>query len=150
LRNRIAALDSVSGQATVWDPGTAGTGQFAVFALARLGSVICAGGSFTTLDGEFRNRLGALDTLTSLATSWNPNADQTVRALAFSQDAIYAGATLPPTGQPNAYFAAFTISRDSIRAPSTACGRKRQVPPDRRRCVWKHSAHSVSDDLASW
>ena len=109
LRNRIAALDSVSGQATVWDPGTAGTGQFAVFALARLGSVICAGGSFTTLDGEFSNRLGALDTLTSLATSWNPNADQTVRALAFSQDAIYAGGDFTAlAGQPNAYFAAFS------------------------------------------
>jgi hypothetical protein len=109
LRNRIAALDSVSGQATVWDPGTAGTGQFAVFALAGSGSVVYAGGNFTTLGGEFRNRLGALNILTGAASSWNPNADQAVRALAFSQDAVDAGGDFTTfDGQPNAYFAAFS------------------------------------------
>jgi hypothetical protein len=109
FRNRIAAVDSVSGLATVWDPNAAGTGQIAVFALAGSGSGIFAGGNFTTLGGEFRNRLAALDPLTGAATLWNPNADQPVRALAFSQDAIYAGGDFTTlAGKTSAYFAAFS------------------------------------------
>ena len=109
MRNRIGALDSVSGLATVWDPNAGGTGQIAVFALTGSGSVICAGGSFTTLGGEFRNRLAALDPLTSAATAWDPNADQVVRELAFSQNAIYAGGDFSVVaGKTNAYFAAFS------------------------------------------
>ena len=39
------------------------------------GSTVYAGGSFTSIGGQARNSIAALDATTGAATSWNPNAD---------------------------------------------------------------------------
>jgi hypothetical protein len=62
-----------------------------VYALAGSGSTIYAGGSFTNIGGQPRNRLAALDTSTGLATTWDPNASNMVTALVASDSTIYAG-----------------------------------------------------------
>lgn len=38
------------------------------------GKAVYVGGSFTRIGGKTRNRLAALDTVTGLATPWDPNA----------------------------------------------------------------------------
>jgi len=70
-RNRIAALDSATGDATAWNPDAGGT----VRALAISGATIYAGGSFTTISGVTRNRLAAIDAVTGIATPWNPSVE---------------------------------------------------------------------------
>jgi len=68
-RNKIAALDAVTGQATAWDPNANAT----VEALAVSGSTVYAAGWFTGIGGQPRNNLAALDAVTGAATAWNPN-----------------------------------------------------------------------------
>src|SRR5207247_1954123 len=69
-RNRIAALDAGTGQATPWNPDADGT----VRALGVSGQVVYAGGGFTRIGGQPRNRVAALDE-NGAATSWNPDAN---------------------------------------------------------------------------
>lgn len=70
-RNRIAALDSATGNATAWNPDAGST----VRALAIAGTTIYAGGTFTIIGGATRNRLAALDAVTGSATPWNPSVE---------------------------------------------------------------------------
>jgi hypothetical protein len=87
-RNNLAAFDTVTGMPTAWDPNVNG----AVSALALNFGAICAGGSFTIVNGGLpRNRLAAFDG-TGSATSWNPNVNNIVNALAVSSAGnLYAG-----------------------------------------------------------
>jgi hypothetical protein len=64
-----------------------------VFALAVNGSTVYAGGYFTSIGGENRGGIAALDAGTGLATGWNPavNPYGFVNALAVSGGFVYAG-----------------------------------------------------------
>ena len=88
-RYRIAALDATrdTNNATSWSANTNNT----VLALALSGTTIYAGGDFTSLGGQLRNHIAALDASTGAATSWNPNADSAVCSLAVSGTNVYAG-----------------------------------------------------------
>ena len=88
-RNLIAALDT-SGVCTAWDP-KAGRGLFnGVYALAVSGATVYAGGAFSTIGGESRQDIAALDAATGLATAWDPHAVGAVYALAVSGSTVYA------------------------------------------------------------
>jgi hypothetical protein len=89
-RNYIAALDAVTGNATAWNPDPGGDRPYG-FALAVSGSTVYAGGGFTSIGGQSRNMIAALDAATGAATAWNPNASGSVSALAISGSTIYAG-----------------------------------------------------------
>jgi trimeric autotransporter adhesin len=92
FRNRIAALDATvnSGNATAWNPTAAGNN---VYALALSGTTLYVGGEFSSIGGQSRNRIAALNTTlnTNNATAWNPNASDIVRALVVSGSTVYAG-----------------------------------------------------------
>lgn len=89
-RTGIAALDVATGLATAWDPNTGGTSAY-VIALAVSGTTVYAAGYFTSMGGQARNYIAALDATTGLANGWNPNASAFVNALAASGTTVYAG-----------------------------------------------------------
>ncbi|MBI2618691.1 MAG: fibronectin type III domain-containing protein, partial [Ignavibacteriales bacterium] len=75
------------------------------------GSTVYAGGLFTSIGGQTRNRIAALDASTGLATSWNPNANSNVYALAVSGSTVYAGGAFTSVGgQTRNYIAALDAS----------------------------------------
>ena len=57
-----------------------------------------AGGTFTNIGGKARNNIAALDATSAAATAWNPNANNTVFALAVSNSTIYAGGDFTSIG----------------------------------------------------
>src|SRR5439155_947936 len=58
---------------------------------AASGGTVYAGGGFTSIGGQPRNNIAALDAATGAATAWNANANGVVRALAASGGTVYAG-----------------------------------------------------------
>jgi hypothetical protein len=100
-RNNIAALDATSGLATSWNPNANG----GVSALAVSGNTVYAGvsfaGGFTTIGGQPRNNIAALDATSGLATSWNPNANDAVVTLVVSGNTVYAGGGFGASWEPS-------------------------------------------------
>jgi hypothetical protein len=96
-RDHIAALDATTGLADPgWDPNANGF----VGALAVSGSTVYAGGQFSgasSIGGATRNYIAALDATTGNATSFDPNADNPVFALAVSGSTVYAGGAFSGT-----------------------------------------------------
>jgi hypothetical protein len=92
-RARIAALDTVSGAATAWNPGASD----AVNSLVVCRGVVYAAGHFTTIGGQPRAYLAAIDAA-GLATPWNPSPDSYVEALAVSGRTLYAGGRFTSIG----------------------------------------------------
>ncbi|MEO9806200.1 MAG: T9SS type A sorting domain-containing protein [Reichenbachiella sp.] len=90
-RNLIGAIDITTGLATAWNPNASGAISPIVETLLLDGSLIYVGGEFDNIGGEDRSNIAAISTTTGLATSWNPDANQNVKALAKSGDMIYAG-----------------------------------------------------------
>ena len=86
-RARIAALDTVRGEATAWNPGA--NGDVSAFVVA--GTTIYAGGYFTRIGGQRRRYIAALDASTGLATPWNPDAEFHVYTMVLSGNTMYAG-----------------------------------------------------------
>jgi trimeric autotransporter adhesin len=83
------------------DPG-AGTCETngRVNAVAYLGATLFLGGSFTSVEGQTRNRLAACDAATGALLSWNPNANGVVRALEVSPAGtrVYVGGDVSAVG----------------------------------------------------
>jgi hypothetical protein len=98
-RNYIAALDATTGLATAWDPNASGgSGASIVFALAVSEPTVYAGGEFTSIGGQTRNYIAALDATTGLATAWDPNASGWVDVLEVSGSTVYAGGAFTDIG----------------------------------------------------
>ena len=94
-RASIAALSAADGSATSWNPSARYfTGPAVVETLAVAGSTIYAGGVFTTIGGQTRNNLAALNAADGTATTWDPNPNSEVAALAISESTetiVYVG-----------------------------------------------------------
>jgi len=72
-----AAFDGVTGAVTGWNPSPGNPTQSlnAIWTLETDGTLIYAGGTFTSIGGQLRSHLAALDATTGNATSWDPNPD---------------------------------------------------------------------------
>jgi len=96
-RSRIAELDATTGLATAWNPDAGGATP-GVHALSTTGSTVYAGGDFTTIGGQPRNNLAALDVTSGLATAWNPGANARVSALSANGSTVYAAGSFTTVG----------------------------------------------------
>lgn len=118
-RNYIVGIDVATGSPTAWNP-TANDPVLALRTTQRLilpGTItVFVGGYFTSIGGQARNSLGAIDGVTGTVTAWNPNADGPVSAIAVRTSnstgeatTIYAGGEfLNIGGQPRLRLAALT------------------------------------------
>lgn len=117
-RNGIAAIDAVTGVATSWNPNVSGPGiePAFVYKLAVSGGIVYAGGQFTSVGGEPRNSIAAIDAETGIVTSWDPNANGyagVIDDLVVSGDRVFVGGEFSNIGgQP----------RNSIAALDTETG----------------------------
>ena len=121
-RNRIAALDASTGVASSWNPNVHGlsSSQVAVNALVVSGTKVFAGGSFTSVGGDSRFYLAALNASTGALTSWKHNANGSVHALALEEHdgtkTLYVGGgfTTISGGQPRNHIASFDLLTGSL------------------------------------
>ncbi len=114
----LAAIDAATGTLTSWNPDAHGSlpgTDGSVYALAVSGSTVYAGGDFTTIGGQTRRRIAALDASTGNATSWNPGANNYVFALAVSGSTVYAGGDFGSiSGQSRRYIAAIDATTGTL------------------------------------
>ena len=92
-RNRVAGFDLASGALTPFDPNAQGGafGGAAVNGLAVLGGSVYAAGDFTTIGGQARSYLAALDPATGAARAWDTGVNRQGRAVAGSGASVFAG-----------------------------------------------------------
>jgi len=86
-RNYIAHVNADGAIDAAWNPSA----NSSVHALAVSGSTVYAGGWFSSIGGQTRYHIAALDATTGDATPWNPNANSWVNTLAVSGSKVYAG-----------------------------------------------------------
>jgi hypothetical protein len=98
-RLNLAAFNS-DGTISNWNPGADNAGNTAnIQAITVSGSTVYIGGSFTYINTTtLRNNLAAVD-LSGTPTSWDPNADDTVRTLFVLGSRIYAGGDFTHMGE---------------------------------------------------
>ena len=94
-RRQFAALDTVNGEATEWNPGANSVAD----AMLLVGDTLYIGGDFTEVGGQPRNYLASIDAASGAMTSWDPNASWPVLAMARSENTIYIGGIFNQVGQ---------------------------------------------------
>src|SRR6185436_7511991 len=100
-------LDPLTGQIRAWNPNA----DNSVFALAVAGNTVYAGGNFSSVGGQPRGRLVAIDATTAQVADWNPGADKEVRALAVTGDTVLVGGDFSMLGgEPRLALGAVTAS----------------------------------------
>ena len=82
-RSHLAAVDGFSGFLLSWNPGVIGTVNAIKFipGTAFIFPCVVIGGGFNFAGGQLRNNLANIDGPTGLATSWNPNVNNTVLSM---------------------------------------------------------------------
>lgn len=124
-RAKIAAVDAATGAVTSWNPAPnlPGGDPWTVRCLAVSGSVVYAGGGFTSIGFQFRNRLAALDATTGAATAWNPNPNTATEttALAVEGSTVYVGGNFSTIGGQD---------RNKVAAVDAATGNATAWNPD--------------------
>lgn len=105
-----AAFDRGTGNINAWWPATNG-GFATIYRIATSGSTVYVGGSFSNAGGAGRNNIAALNNTNGTALSWNPNADQQLKAIAVSGSSVYAGGTFATVnGKTRSYLAVIDSS----------------------------------------
>ncbi len=118
----LAALDPFSGSALAWDPRPSPRPLYPGSVIAVLADTVYLGGTFTSVGGQARAGLAAVDATTGIALPWNPNPmtpmnSNPVWALATSSNLLYvAGGYTNISGQPRNRIAAL----DTTSAAATA------------------------------
>jgi hypothetical protein len=104
-RNNLLRLNADGSLDLAFDPAT-GTVQPSIFEFAVSGSNVYIAGGFTEMGGQPRNNLAAVDIVTGIATSWNPNAAGAVRSISLAGSTLYAGGDFLTMGALTRHYAA--------------------------------------------
>ncbi|MDP1727267.1 MAG: PKD domain-containing protein [Bacteroidota bacterium] len=91
-RNCLGAVNINTHNVTSWNPNVVfGAGRAYISAMAYADGKIYVGGAFTTIGGQGRNNLAAVDTVFGSATPWTPNTSGLtgIRAICASADKIH-------------------------------------------------------------
>jgi glucose/arabinose dehydrogenase len=96
-RGQVAAFDATTGALSSWDAQVTNPWTIlTVRALAISSNAVYIGGNFTSLGGQPRSQLGAVDKSNGNALPWNPGVPaNTVYALAVSGNVVYIGGDFP-------------------------------------------------------
>lgn len=87
----LVAVDPATGVVdNTWNPGNGFSG-FSVSGALIAGNTMYVCGNFTNIGGAARNNLAAIDLATGVATSWNPNPDNSLTSVAMSGDKLVIG-----------------------------------------------------------
>ena len=109
-RTRIAHVDA-SGALTSWAPQVGGV----VNCMERVGDTLFIGGYFTTVEGDSRLRLAALDVNSGALLAWDPGANGGVLNITAQDGALYVcGEFSNVGGQPREYVAACSLATGDV------------------------------------
>ena len=99
-RNQAAAFDAITGALLPWDAHVyVSYTSPAVYSVAVGSNAVYIGGNFTSLGGQLRSHLGAVEKDTGNVLPWNPGvSSDIVRALAVSGNTVYVGGDFPSVG----------------------------------------------------
>lgn len=99
-RNLVAALDVATGLATIWNAGIVPNPVDSVMSITldNTGSTVYIGGEFTSVGGQGRNRVAALDATTGAVNGWNPNANIQLSGILFNGTNVYAWGSFTSIG----------------------------------------------------
>jgi hypothetical protein len=110
-RTCLAALDAQSGEATPWNPHLEAGVYPPVRDMVLRHGVLYVGGLFSGLGGQPRYYIGAVDSVTGLATPWYPQVNDFVETMALQGDTLYIGGWFSNVdGTPRSYLAAVDTS----------------------------------------
>ncbi len=125
-RNWIAHIKADGTVDSNWDPNPAGSlktdntpyyTSMHIYAIVVSGSTVYVCGNFTSIGGQPRNGIAALEASTGQATSWNPNASSIVRTLAIKDTTVYVGGIFESIGgQSRKYLAAIDMATGNATA----------------------------------
>jgi hypothetical protein len=99
MRHSLAALDVSSGIALPWNPDPRGaTPSPEVQALAPFGTDFLIGGRFTSVAGQPRTNLAAVETGSDMVTAWRGDTDGWVWAMMEYDGTVYVGGSFSRIG----------------------------------------------------
>ena len=122
LRTSLASVSAEDGSASSWNPSPRyGTGPAVVETLGVSGATVYAGGVFTTIGGQMRSNIAAVDAADGAATDWDPAANSVVEALVVAGDVVYVGGHFTSVGGQ---------TRNKLAALDVSDGRATSWDPD--------------------
>jgi trimeric autotransporter adhesin len=98
-RSGLAAVDVATAAVTAWNPAPSESWlNVRIENLALSGDVVYAAGNFSTIGGQARSHIAAIDRVDGTVLPWNPSLNGAVRALAVSGGIVYVGGNLTTIG----------------------------------------------------
>ncbi len=96
-RNNVAAIDAATGEVDLgWNANA--NAKLRALAASPDGQTIYLGGSFFKVGGLPRDKVAAVSAATGTPTSWKPNANGEVRAIAAAGDTVWVGGAFTGIG----------------------------------------------------
>jgi len=99
-RNYVAALDSTTGAATAWNPNITATAGNKVTSLYVYNSAVYFGGVFSSVGGQARNNIAAVDQTTGVPIEWNPfvSGGNSPKTISVNDIYVYIGGDFSSVG----------------------------------------------------
>ncbi|MBY0385341.1 hypothetical protein K2X05_09300, partial [bacterium] len=94
----FSTLSNTNNHHATCNPAVSRSGGGSAFAVTRSGDTIFVGGDFTNMGGQARLNLGSFTVSTCTMTSWDPNPNSFVRALAAQDDNVFVGGDFTTIG----------------------------------------------------